>query len=284
MLNLRVSEWINILAFFSFVLLAWQPGLDRTRRARICFIGSCGLAITLLSALVLTRLVAPLAASITRDWIPCLLVFMFYQQAGQFVTHANLKFEMALERLDRMLVAPWLEWCARRSFADWILNYLEVSYLSYYVVMPLSLAILYLAGRRQQVDSFWTIVQLAAYGSCGMLAFVQTRPPRMIGEKWSVPPVSSKLRAFNLWILRRGSVQTNTFPSAHVAIAAACALALMQVGLAWAGLSLVVVAVSIALGAVAGRYHYAADAVLGFLVAGLALLARSALMGHAGGQ
>lgn len=284
MLHLRVSEWINVIAFFSFVLLASRPGLDGTRRARICFIGLCGLATTLLPALVLPRLVSPLQASITRDWIPCLLVFLFYQQAGQFVTHANLKFELVLERLDRLLVAPWLEWCARQSFAAWILNSLEVSYLSYYLVMPLSVAILYVSGRRREVDSFWTIVQLAAYGSCGMLAFVQTRPPRLIAEKWSVPPVSSKLHAFNLWILRFGSVQTNTFPSGHVAIAAACALALMQIGLAWAGLSLLVVAVSIALGAVAGRYHYAADAILGFLVAAVALLAGSALMGRIDGR
>jgi hypothetical protein len=32
------------------------------------------------------------------------------------------------------------------------------------------------------------------------------------------------------------------------------------------------IAVSIALGAVSGRYHYALDAILGFLVAGTAML------------
>jgi hypothetical protein len=45
-----------------------------------------------------------------------------------------------------------------------------------------------------------------------------------------------------------------------------------------AGVTFLWVAISIALGAVAGRYHYAADAVLGFVVAWAAFLAGAALM------
>lgn len=76
MLHLRLSEWIAVLVFSSFILLAWRPGLDRVRQVRICFIGSCGLAITLLAALVLAGLPGPRSASITRDWIPRLLWFL----------------------------------------------------------------------------------------------------------------------------------------------------------------------------------------------------------------
>jgi len=61
-----------------------------------------------------------------------------------------------------------------------------------------------------------------------MLAFVQTRPPRVLEEKWGLSLASGRLRAFNLWILRNGSVRANTFPSAHVAIVVACALALCR--------------------------------------------------------
>jgi hypothetical protein len=70
----------------------------------------------------------------------------------------------------------------------------------------------------------------------------------------------------NLTVLERGSIQANTFPSAHAAGAVGTALAVMAwrpgVGsffLVWAGL--------IAAGSVAGRYHYAADAFLGAAVA-----------------
>jgi membrane-associated phospholipid phosphatase len=80
------------------------------------------------------------------------------------------------------------------------------------------------------------------------------------------------VRAFNLWILQRGSIQANTLPSAHVAITGACALSLLRLGPLWAGVVFLWIAVSIALGAVSGRYHYALDAILGFLVAGTAML------------
>ncbi len=284
MLHLRTSEWIAALAFISFIFLACRPGLNVEKRRKIWSTGSWGLACILLAALFLPELVGAYSASIVRDWLPCLLVFLFYRQAGQFVTRPKLELEAQLERLDLILVAPCLEWCMRQSFAPWILNYLEASYLSYYPVMPFSAAALYLSGRRSEADLLWTVVLLATCASCGMLAFVPTRPPRLMGEKWSASLGSGKLRALNLWILRRGSVQTNTFPSGHVAIAAACSLALWKVGLLWIGLALLVVAVSIALGAVGGRYHYSADVILGFIAAGAALLAGVALTGSGKGS
>jgi membrane-associated phospholipid phosphatase len=85
------------------------------------------------------------------------------------------------------------------------------------------------------------------------------------------------VRAFNLWILQRGSIQANTLPSAPVAISAACALSLLRFGPLWAGALFLWIAVSIALGAVFGRYHYTLDAILGFFVAGTALLAGTIL-------
>jgi membrane-associated phospholipid phosphatase len=94
----------------------------------------------------------------------------------------------------------------------------------------------------------------------------------MLGEKWSAELPAGRVRAFNLWILERGSIQANTLPSAHVAIAGACALSLLRLGPLWAGAVFLWIAVSIALGAVSGRYHYALDAILGFVVAGIALL------------
>jgi membrane-associated phospholipid phosphatase len=97
----------------------------------------------------------------------------------------------------------------------------------------------------------------------------------MLGEKWTDGLPSGRVRAFNLWILQRGSIQANTLPSAHVAITGACALSLLRLGPQPAGLIFLWIAVSIALGAVSGRYHYALDAILGFLVAGAALLAGS---------
>ena len=67
-------------------------------------------------------------------------------------------------------------------------------------------------------------------------------------------------------------IQSTIFPSAHVAAATATALALMRV-LPVVGVFYLVIAIGIALGSVFGRYHYAADSILGVLVgvAGFAL-------------
>ena len=278
MRGLRTPEWISMLAFFWFSMLACRRrALDRGRRAKIIALGFSGVAINIFAAVVLPRLASPGPASIVRDWIPYLFLFMFYSQGGQFVTGADVKLEEKLERLDSRIVAPLLEWCARRTAGIWILTYLEIAYLSYYPVLPLALAALYLSGRRAEAVTFWTVVLLAAYGSCGTLPFLQTRPPRMLGEKWSVPLPSGRVRALNLWILRQGSIQANTLPSAHVAITGACALSLLWLGPLWVGAVFLVIAISVALGAVSGRYHYAADAILGAIVACFALLAGALL-------
>jgi len=55
------------------------------------------------------------------------------------------------------------------------------------------------------------------------------------------------------------------------------ALALIQIGPVWIGLIFLAVAIGIAFGAVAGRYHYLADAVLGILLAVMALVGGTVL-------
>ena len=276
---LRFSEWISVFAFSGFMVLAWSRRLDHTRRAKITALGSSGAAATLFAALVLPGLVGPVTTSVTRNLLPCLLILLFYSLAGQFVTGGNAGLEARLLELDRLLIAPPLVWCARHFLGPWLLSTLELAYLSYYIALPGAAATLLLAGRGKQADLFWTMVLLAAYTSCGMLAFVQTRPPRVLGEDWSKSLSSGRLRAFNLWILRNGAVPANTLPSAHVAIAVACALALLHAGLVWAGAAYVVMGLGVALGAVAGRYHYSADAVLGMVTAVAAWLAAIGLAG-----
>jgi hypothetical protein len=273
LMPLRVSEWISVLAFSGFAALAWQRSLTRARRVRITAMGSAGAGATLFAALVLPSLAGAAGASVTRSLLPCVLILLFYSLAGQFVTGGDAGLEARLLQLDRLLVAPPLVWCARRSFGPWLLSLLELAYLSYYVALPVAPATLLLAGRGKEADHFWTVVLLAAYASCGMLAFIQTRPPRVLEEKWSSVLPAGRVRAFNLWILRHGSVHANTFPSAHVAIAVACALALLHSGPLWAGAAFLAIGFGIALGAVAGRYHYSADAIFGLVTAAAAWLA-----------
>jgi hypothetical protein len=257
---------MSIAAFAGFAIMGWRRGLDRARQTKIAALGVGAIGITIFGA-----------ATAARDWIPCLLIFLFYSQAGQFVTRVDAQVETRLKRLDERWVAPCLDWCNRQPLGSLLFACLELAYLSYYVFIPLAAGALYWFGKQRRAGFFWTVVLAAAYGSCAMLAFIQTRPPRMIGEKWSEGQSCSKVRALNLWILRHGSVQANTFPSAHVSIATACALALIAIRPAWVGLGFLLVAIGIAFGAVAGRYHYLADAVLGIILAAMAALGGAVL-------
>ena len=145
-----------------------------------------------------------------------------------------------------------------------------------YAVLPMGLAALYLLKAGRYADRFWTAVLPASYACYAMLPFVQTLPPRaLIAPLPDVSPecprVFSRLRAFNHWILRHGSIHVNTFPSGHVAASAAAALVLLQLDTR-VGAIFAFLAFSIALGAVAGRYHYLADVIAGAAVALIAFL------------
>jgi membrane-associated phospholipid phosphatase len=83
------------------------------------------------------------------------------------------------------------------------------------------------------------------------------------------------VRRLNLAVLSRASVQWNTFPSGHTAASLSTALA-VGTHVPVAGAVLGFIGVSIAVGSVAGRYHYAADAIAGAAVAWLAFVMATA--------
>ena len=76
------------------------------------------------------------------------------------------------------------------------------------------------------------------------------------------------VRRWNLAVLGRFSHERNTFPSGHAAEALAVVLALAPVA-PFAAVALVPVALAVAIGSIAGRYHFAGDAIAGYLVAAL---------------
>lgn len=262
---MRTAEWINAGAFLFLTGLVWLPRLDARRRIKIATLGLTGLTITALSAGVVPRVMAPLPASVSRDWIPYLLLLLVYWQGGQFFTGANVAMERRLERIDERMVAPVLVWFVRTPAAQWMLMPLEAAYLLCYASLPLGLGALYLAHRGRVADEFWAVVLISTYGCYLTLPFLQTRPPRMTKEPGGITVPLNSVRRVNLWVLRHASIHVNTIPSAHVAASTACALVVLRYEPA-AGLGFLAIAAGIALGAAIGRYHYAADVILGALL------------------
>jgi membrane-associated phospholipid phosphatase len=209
----------------------------------------------------------PRVVRLARDWLPAPLMLMAYWQAGQFFVQPSPRLQAMLEDFDRR----WLGRLVESPLRNWLGSYLEFAYLFCYPVVPLALAGLVVAGEGSRADEFWSIVLPASYVCYGSVPFFQTLPPRVREEHRISGAAPDALRGLNLGILRRASIQANTFPSAHVAASLAAALAVLR-HVPVAGAVFLWVAASIAAAAVLRRYHFALDILAGMLVALAAFL------------
>jgi membrane-associated phospholipid phosphatase len=210
--------------------------------------------------------VMPLVYLLVGYWLPALLV-----------RRTNPRFEQRLLNVDRRLFgADGLARFERRAPRA-LIEYLELAYLLCYAVVPAGYACLVLAGRGAgTIDRFWSVVLLASFLCYGLLPWIPTRAPRAIEPLRGT--ARSTIRRMNLAVLNRASVQWNTFPSGHTAASLATALAVGH-EMPVAGFVLGLLALSIAAGSVVGRYHYAADAIVGAVVAVLAFVTAAAVRG-----
>ncbi|HKO95736.1 MAG TPA: phosphatase PAP2 family protein [Pyrinomonadaceae bacterium] len=248
---MRTAEWLSLAAFSFFIIASWLRPLTLHRRMVIVAVGAIG--ILLITA---TQFLPPVSGSVARDWLPALLMPMVYWQTGWFTGKLNKGFQTKLQEIDRKLLSSWIS-SLRKPGYRWIVATLELAYLSCYVLVPLGLAFLYLAGLRRHATDYWSVVLLATYPCYAFTAFVPTEPPRTLEIKPATTP-SGKVRRFNMWIVRHFSIQLNTFPSAHVTATLGSSLVLLHF-LPQTGLVFLLISIGIALGAVLGRYHYAAD-------------------------
>ena len=267
---IRRSEWINII-FFSFLMVmgVLRP-LSFRKRLEIFVIGIAGIGLTLGAAYIPQRTVSSVAP-VVRDFLPALLMLFVYWQSGRFFVRPNEWIQELLLQLDEKYLGAVLRREPGKSIPSWLAKYLELSYLFCYPLVPLGIVVLYLSGKKNLANDYWSIVLLSTYFCYVLLPFIQMLPPRMLNYKAETTLDQDGIRLLNLNILDNLSIQVNTFPSAHVASTIAASLALIG-SLPLAGLIFLIISLSIACGAVIGRYHYAADAVLGIGIACLVSL------------
>jgi len=258
--HLRASEWISLGYFVYLALVAILPrGIASLVRLRVV-----ATSLLLVALIVVIGPQTSVAAAVVRDWLPLLFIVAGYWLPALLVVAPKERVERALRSFDRRLfsesgLARFVEHAPRYFTA-----FLEIAYLFCYPLVPLGFAWLLLGGFRAEVDHFWSIVLLAAFGCYGLLPWLPTRPPRAF-ERTCVGPVSG-VRALNLLVLDRASVGLNTFPSGHAAASIATALA-VGIHIPIALFMLGVIAAGITIGSVVGRYHYAADALAGMAIA-----------------
>ena len=253
-----MQPWQSATAvFLSYVaVVAVLPrGLSSARRMRA--LGGVGAG-----GLVLFGSLA-LGDGVANTWIlPAVLLLVGYWSSGALFVAPMPRLERALVNLD---ITLGIQQAAGR-FPRALVELLEFAYAGIYPLILVALAIALRHG--VSPSRFWTIILVTDYICFGMLPWLQTRPPRAVGFD---TPWRSSWRSINLRILEGGSVQVNTFPSGHAAeglVAALLCLAAPAPVVGWMFFS----AAAISAGAVFGRYHYAADAFAGWLVAVLVYL------------
>jgi hypothetical protein len=255
---MRTAELLNLIFFLLFSVVAWLRPLSSQRRIRIVSLGAIGIALVLAVSFA-DQFLPTHAVSVARDWLPAPLMPMMYWLAGSFSGKPNQNFQNQLQRLDQRWLGDLLPKLATQRSYRWASAGLELAYLSCYVLVPFGLAALYLGHMRRHANQYWSVVLLATYPCYALTAFVQTLPPRMLStDTWH--PAPGKIRWFNLWIVRHASIQLNTFPSAHVTATLGGSLVLLHYMPA-TGLVFLLASLGIAVGAVTGRYHYAADVI-----------------------
>jgi hypothetical protein len=216
------------------------------------------LAGVVLGAALLAVSVRLPAADMANRWLlPPALLLIGYWTSGRLFVAPMPRAERALAALDDTLgIQAMAARCPRL-----LVELLEFAYAGVYLLVPVALLLALRSG--VSADRFWTTVLVTDYICFGMLPWIQTRPPRAIGF---AVPWQSAWRPLNERLLAASSVQVNTFPSGHAAEGLALALLVLAAPAPLvAGMFLAAAAISA--GAVLGRYHYAADAFAGWLVA-----------------
>jgi membrane-associated phospholipid phosphatase len=243
-------------AFFVYAAVAALivPRLPPPRRRAALLFSAAGLGLSV----VAMRL--PFTA-ILHDWLlPPALLLLGYWTSGLLFAAPMPRVERVLFGIDRALGVRAIAGRVPRSIAE----FLEFAYAGIYLLIPIALVIQLALTDTAAPGIFWTVILGTDYICFGVLPWVQTRPPRALeaGDPWT-----SGFRRFNLRLLGSASITVNTFPSGHAAEALAAALLVLDAPTPWIAW-MFFNAASVSAGAVLGRYHYALDAIAGWIVAG----------------
>lgn len=244
------------LAFFAYLLVILTVRRPWTARSSRAFAGILAGAAVVFGAASVDQ------PAVLGDWIwPPMVLLIAYWTSGLLFVRPSPSQERALMRFDDRLRIRELARSTPRAVAE----LLEIAYVGVYPLIPLALIVQRTFAPDASVDRFWTTILATDFICFGVLPWVQTRPPRALapGEPWA-----SAVRPLNVRLLRTTSIQVNTFPSGHAAEALAAALLSLSAPAPIAA-AMFAAAVAVAVGAVLGRYHFAADAVTGWLIAAL---------------
>lgn len=238
---------------YAAAVAALMPRLPAPRRRAALLFVAAGLGLSI-AALWLPPM------PILHEWLlPPALLLIGYWTSGLLFVAPMPRVERVFCAVDRSLNVRAIAARAPRPIAE----LLEFAYAGVYPLIPLALIVQLAFTDTASAGVFWSIILVTDYICFGVLPWIQTRPPRSLED---AEPWRSRFRRFNVRLLGRTSINVNTFPSGHTAEALAAALLVLDAPLPWVAL-MFASAAAVSAGAVLGRYHYAVDAISGWIVA-----------------
>lgn len=217
----------------------------------------------------------PWARSV-REWLPLIAGPFLYIElrwliVGFGIPHADAR----VQGWESVLFAgnPSATWAPAMP-VRWMSELLHAAYASYYLLIYLPPAVLYI--RRRRADFAATLLALTfVYGLCFLTyLFFPVDGPRYLLGPAAAP--DGPMRTFVLQLLHAGSSRGTAFPSSHVAASVVASLAALRFQRP-VGMAVSTMTVGLALATVYGGFHYAVDALAGFVVGVAAWLLASAL-------
>lgn len=204
------------------------------------------------------------AAATSRDWLPFVALPFLYGLVPS-TAGATVFRDAAVQQWDRALfgadaareLAGAMPWVAAGAL-------LHVAYLSYYVIIYLPPLLLWWSERRGAFRLTALSFTIAMVVSLVGFLLIPVEGPRYV---WPAPAhvPDEPARRLAVFLLERGSSRGTAFPSSHVAIAMAISLSCLS-GWRRLGWAVFPMTVLLAIGAVYGGFHYAADVLAGAVV------------------
>lgn len=265
---LRASEGI-IAAYFTYTALASFAFPIRADVRLTIFLVN----ITVIAAMAFLAFAAQLRGrpylQALRDWYPLPMMLLAYREMGWLGTLPRPGYEYTWIQWDRFLLFDLGLQRLIESLGPLLPSLLEISYSLVYAISPFCMVWIYANRRPERMEPFLVTFLTGIYLSYALFPFFPSEPPRTIFPNQDLPTILTPFRRFNLSLLGGYGIHLSVFPSAHCSGSLAAALAMKEImpHQPWIWRPLLALAISIAIATVYGRYHYAADAAAGIVVA-----------------
>jgi membrane-associated phospholipid phosphatase len=207
----------------------------------------------------------PIVPRWIRLWMPLLVLFSLYAELPVLIRAAG-----GSQYYDAMVAAWEQRLFGTQPARSWatavptrlLSEPLHLAYLSYYGIIFVPPAILYLTGREDEFsEALFAIVLTFIVCFATYIAFPVTGPR----YRWSSEVAHGPVRQFTLWLLETRSSPGTAFPSSHVAVSVTQSILAIRC-FGRRGIVVAVLTFALALGAIYGGFHYAIDVIVGLAV------------------